>query len=393
MRNKLLIIALHALQGAVLHAQLVEDDLVPHRPHVPKQSMDQILKIADSTNPPTQASKVERVFIPKQSLSEILKIPPGSKTGTEDPIRKLNDIVRTSQQYQETQILSLLGLQKEKPDRMPYMESGWTETDTTHKRSLPPSQSYNIDRDIIAQYKVREQEEESPKSITKQEVSEIVSDPEYEKMSQHQIIPINTFPSVAPSKNRDKVFSILSSTARNKAIFGDLFDDDKSEIERNNNILNDNKNRFTTQKEKEKHSIPNVSYSNGNNPMKNIPNYGQTEKAKLQSSHFHFMPNLDNEAIAQLLQLPKDSSAHIKITLKNLEDIIINSNQKDKDEVIGILGPVPNTPHNTDHIPAWEHGSHQHNMNNENIIKEFQEEKDLLEQFVSSYEVRIIFKF
>ena len=151
MRNKLLIIALHALQGAVLHAQLVEDDLVPHRPHVPKQSMDQILKISDRINPPTQASKVERVFIPKQSLSEILKIPPGSQTGTEDPIRKLNDIVRTSQQYQETQILSLLGLQKEKPDRMPYMESGWTETDTTHKRSLPPSQSYNIDRDIIAQ--------------------------------------------------------------------------------------------------------------------------------------------------------------------------------------------------------------------------------------------------
>merc|ERR1711892_88383 len=360
---------------------------IHHRSNIPAQSVAEILKNRKSSSP-VLVRQTDRVHIPKQTLSEILKIPYSPKTSTEDPIAKLNSILRQSKQHQESEILSILGL-KSKPkisDRKPYMES-----ETTHKRSLTPNYGNSqIENQYSGSNEYDTQEKQGLKTLGKDQVPALSYEPpQGQQVSQEQTSPVEYIEDVqqlSSHNNRDKVFSILSSTAKHEAIFGISLDpiEEKPNVEIEYFPTDTDSTIVHMQAAK---NTPIEVYSSENHKWQNDP-----EKREELQSNFQFIPNLENDAVAQLLNLPKDSNSQIQITLENLENIVKHSRHKDRSEVVGILGfpPVskpimrlteagafPGTPAGNAGFPG---------ENQTGQVEEFLNQKDLLEQFVKKYE-------
>lgn len=404
MASKKLLIFLIWIEGLGCHCQRLSAEVTPnlkHRSNIPKQTLEEILNSQIRKPPPSPVSgaRGERVHIPKQSLSEILKLHNSPKTSTEDPIKMLSTILKRSQQYQESEILSILGLQKQSvaSDRTAY-----TESDTTHKRSLTSKQDYNqIEHEYLAKIRASLHEQKDLKPTSKDLQQTHILAPQEDWMTQDQVTPkeyLNAAQNAPANSNRDKVFSILSSIAKSKALYElskvpvNMTDNVEGEAlladpGMNNQIL-----------QTDEANIQPIEPSPFENPsVQNMPNLQRGELKELQNN-FQFIPNLENEAIAQLLNLPQDSNSQIKVTLENLENIIKYSQHKDRNEVVGILGLASNpAPVQLPLMafteedaflgtPGGDAGFPDKNSNQRDLLEGFENQKDLLEQFVKNYE-------
>lgn len=134
---------------------------------------------------------------------------------------------------------------------------------------------------------------------------------------------------------REKVFSILSSIAQKKALT-ELSKPDNEEKQalpiRGQKKALPELSRLTNKEKKVKASSgQKMTVTDLSRPTNN------EEKVQATTGQFGFIPNFENEAVAQMLRIPANSQSQIKITLGILEKIIMSSQNLKKSDLVGII--------------------------------------------------------